>query len=237
MKRFTRIIEFSKSSKITLALFTEIFLGILLVVTTLLLFLKLGDSILEKEAISFDVTITHFIYSFRNPVITQTMNTISFFGGEIFLGIAIILIILFLLRKRKRDGIVFSFILIFGIGLNLLLKYLFHRPRPHLMPLVHETSYSFPSGHSMNSFIFYTCLSFFIFRNIKNKKLRIILYSLSGGLIFLIGISRIYLGAHYPSDVLAGYIAGLCWFVVVLLFEKTIIFLKLYKKYGKYEKS
>jgi undecaprenyl-diphosphatase len=132
------------------------------------------------------------------------------------------------LIKKRKDALVFSFTLFFGIGLNLLLKDMFHRPRPHLMPLVHETSYSFPSGHAMNSFIFYTCLSFFVFRKLKNRQLGISLITVSGVLLLLIGISRIYLGAHYPSDVLAGYMAGLCWFVVVFLFEKTLIFLRFF---------
>ncbi len=236
-QRLSQVIEFSRSSQIAFALCTEIIVGVFLTIATLGAFFKLGEDVIDKEIISFDSSIIHFIYHFRTPIVTYFVNKISFLGGDIFLGTAITLTILYLFFNRhKKDALVFSFILFFGIGLNLLLKNMFHRPRPDLIPLVHETSYSFPSGHSMNSFIFYTCLSFFIFRKIKNKKLSIALIIISAIFIFLIGISRIYLGAHYPSDVLAGYIAGLCWFIIVLLFEKTLSFLRLFRDY-EYKKG
>ncbi|HVF69803.1 MAG TPA: phosphatase PAP2 family protein, partial [Xanthomonadales bacterium] len=90
---------------------------------------------------------------------------------------------------------------------------------------------SFPSGHSMNSSVFFLSLTYFIFRNTRNRKLGIILTIFSGIIVVLIGLSRIYLGVHFPSDVLGGYAAGLLWFVAVLLFEKIIIFLRLFKKF------
>jgi undecaprenyl-diphosphatase len=126
--------------------------------------------------------------------------------------------------------------LFFGIALNFLLKSMFQRPRPTFLPLVQENFYSFPSGHAMNSFIFYTSLSFFIFRRIRNKYLRIGLIFLSMMFILLIGISRVYLGAHYASDVVAGYVTGFLWFVLVLFFEKSLVFLKLFKRYRAYSK-
>jgi membrane-associated phospholipid phosphatase len=229
-QRFSRAIDLSKTSNVAIVLLAEIILGVALTLFALAIFLKLGEDVVNKEVISFDASITQFVYTFRNPLLNTIMIIISFFGGEIFLGSGIIATILFLLKKQKKDALIFSFTLFSGIGLNLLLKDMFQRPRPQLMPLVHEASYSFPSGHAMNSVMFYVCLSFFVFRKIKNAKLRNILTITAGGLIFLIGISRIYLGAHYPSDVIAGYMAGLCWFVVVLLFEKTLNIYRLSKK-------
>ncbi len=228
-QKTSEIIKFSLSSQVTLLLFGEIIIGLFLTLVTLFFFLKLGDKVIDQEAIFFDSTLTHFIYLFRSPFMTTIMRDITFFGGQILLGSAVIVTILFLLKKHKKDALVFAFILFFGIGLNLLLKDMFQRPRPDIVPLVHETSYSFPSGHAMNSFIFYTCLSFFIFRRFKNKQLKIMLICGSALLIFLIGLSRIYLGVHYPSDVIAGYTAGLCWFVMVLLFDRTLIFFRLFK--------
>ncbi len=225
------ILRFSKSSRAAITLTTEIILGIYAVIGSLFLFLKLADKIIDKEVISFDWAIMHFMYSFRSDALTSFMKTVTFFGGEIFLGGTIIVTILLLLRKHKKDALIFAFILFFGIVLNLLLKDMFQRPRPDIMPLIHESSYSFPSGHAMNSFIFYISLCYFIFRDTRKKKLSIILTLLSVILILAIGISRIYLGVHYPSDVIAGFAAGLLWFALVLLFEKTIIFLQLFKKY------
>ena len=162
-QKVSAVINFSTSSQLAFLLFGEILVGLFITIFTLATFLKLGDKVLDKETIFFDGIVTHFIYLFRTPFMTSIMRDISFFGGELFLGLAIIVTIIFLLKKHKKDALVFAFILFFGLGLNLLLKDMFHRPRPHFMPLVHETSYSFPSGHSMNSFIFFTSLSFYIF--------------------------------------------------------------------------
>jgi len=226
-----QIVIFSKSSKFAFLLVSEIILGMLLIGVSLVVFLKLAEVILTKEVISFDVWIRQLIYVFRNPTITMFMKDITFLGGDVFLGCVIIITILLLLRKHKKDAAVFSFILFFGIALNIFLKNIFQRPRPTFIPLIHETSYSFPSAHAMNSLVFFLSLSYFIFINTRNEKLGIVLTFLSGFLVFFIGISRIYLGAHYPSDVLGGYVAGLCWFALVLVFEKTLLFLRLFKKF------
>jgi len=230
-QKLSEVLDFSKSSQITLVLFIEIVLGVLFTLAMLAVFFKLGEDVIDKEVIFFDEAIMHFIYSFHSPFLTSIMEKVTFLGGEIFLGGATLITILLLFRKHKKDAVIFAFILVFGVGLNLLLKHMFQRPRPDLMPLIHEITYSFPSGHAMNSFVFYISLSYFIFRNTANKKLGLMLSGLSAIIIFLIGLSRIYLGVHYPSDVLAGYVAGFGWFVIALVFEKTLIFLRLFRKY------
>lgn len=232
-QKITNVFNFSRSSSETLTLGLRIVIGFIVTILTIGMFLRIGENVLNKEAVNFDSTVTQLVYSLRGPTLTKMMNDVSFLGGEAFLGFAIILTIIFLFKKYKRDAFIFTFILLFGLGLNFSLKYFFQRPRPNLFPLVLETSYSFPSGHAMNSFIFYTCLSFFIFRKMQSRKIKIALIGISTLLIILIGISRIYLGVHYPSDVLAGYTAGLFWFVLVLLFERTLIFFRLFKEYEK----
>lgn len=229
-KTFVNIFDFSLSSKVAFLLFCEILLGFVITFGTLLIFLKIGKNVLEREIISFDQFVTHFIYSFRSPFMNEVMGTISFLGGDIFLSLAIIVAICILLAKHKKDALVFAFILVTGIGLNIFLKNFFQRARPDFFPLFHEPSYSFPSAHAMNATVFYLCVAYFIFWHLKNRKLGITLIVIFLLLIFLIGISRIYLGVHFPSDVLGGFVAGLCWFTVVLLFEKTIIFFKLFRK-------
>ena len=113
--------------------------------------------------------------------------------------------------------------------LNLLLKSVFQRERPDLLPLVNEPTFSFPSGHAMNSMIFFAALSYFIFYHMNHMRTGRILIAVSVVLIFLIGISRIYLGAHYPTDVVAGYVAGLLWFFIVVFFEKSVSFLQIFR--------
>lgn len=230
--QLSKALGFSTSSQIVFLLIIEVILGSLFALVMLFAFFKVGAKVIDKNINFFDNSVVQFTYSFRNPILTEFMKIITSLGGGIFLGIAVIATILFLLKSHKKDALIFSFILFFGVGLNFLLKNIFQRPRPNLLPLIKtDASYSFPSGHTMNSFIFFTCLSYFIFRKFKNRKLGLGLALGAVLLVFLIGVSRIYLGVHYPSDVIAGLIAGLAWFVIVLLFEKTIILLRLFRKY------
>lgn len=226
------VLEFYKSYRGIPSLFFEICIGIIAAIGSLYIFLKLTHKIIDKEIIYFDGLLMDFIYHLHSPFLTNIMKQITFFGGEIFIGSAIIITIILLVIKRyRKDALIFSFVLFFGIVLNLILKGAFQRERPDFFALVTENTFSFPSGHSMNSFIFFMSLSYFIFHNTRNKNLGILLSILSGAVVLLIGISRIYLGVHYPSDVLGGYAAGLLWFVLVLLFEKIIIFLRLLREY------
>lgn len=229
--KFNKFRGFLKKSKITISLMAQIVTGIVIVAISLTGIFKITHLILKNEILTFDVVIRDYVYLFRGPIITELMRGVTFLGSAPFLGTATIATTLFLLKNRKKDALVFTFILSFGVFLNIALKYLFQRPRPDFLPLANESSYSLPSGHSMNSFVFYTCISFFIFRKLKNKSLKIFLIGTSILLIFFVGISRIYLGVHYPSDVLAGFLTGLLWFVLVLIFEKTILFFKLLSVY------
>jgi len=229
-KKVREVFDFSRSSEAVLTLVLELIVGLGVVLGSLFIFLRLAERVLGKEVIFFDSSITNFIISFRAPVFTDVMIFISFLGGTYFLTLAIILTILFLWRKHKKDAVMFSFIFFSGIGLNLLLKEIFQRPRP-LEPLIHQLEYSFPSGHAMNSFVFYGALTYFVFWHMKNKKLGLLFSVLAGLLVLAIGISRVYLGVHFPSDVLAGFLAGLCWMGIVILVEKTLLFFRLFRKF------
>lgn len=167
----------------------------------------------------------------RSPLLTKIMETITFFGSGTFLVPAAAIIIIYLfLKKHKAESFLFFIVLAMGLILNNLIKILVQRPRPDLSPIFIEQTFSFPSGHAMNSFIFYALLAYLIFHFTKNKKLAFIISVISIILIVLIGISRIYLGVHYPSDVIAGFIAGFWWFITALLIRQTINFFKLFKE-------
>ena len=117
--------------------------------------------------------------------------------------------------------------------INYALKSVIQRPRPSFYPLLLESDYSFPSGHSMDSFVFYATLAYLVFHFTGNKEFAVVCSAFSIVLIIAIGISRIYLGVHYPTDVLAGYLGGLGWFTSVILIQKTLIFYKLFKEKHK----
>jgi undecaprenyl-diphosphatase len=206
------------------ALFTvHVFLGMLTSIGCLFLFLKLAEDIFNKEIANFDLSIMHFFYSLRTPPLTSLMFGFTFLASTPFLTVTSICILLFFLYKKKWGEMILFFTLFYmGVLLNLLLKALFNIPRPTISPLIHENFASFPSGHSMNGFIFYFSLVYLFYHFTKNKLLTILFFILATILVLGIGISRIYLGVHFPTDVLGGYIAGLCWMSSLLLFEHLI---------------
>jgi len=172
----------------------------------------------------------NYFYDLREPTFNGIVIGITNLGSSIVLGSAILATIIILFKKQRKDALTFSFILSFGILLNLSLKFFFQRPRPELMPLVNETSFSYPSSHAMNSFIFYLSFYIFILRQPDKPVRNIILFITTVLIILLIGLSRIYLGVHYPSDVLGGFAAGAIWLLSVLLFKKLLRYIKVYKK-------
>lgn len=226
------MLGFSFSNSVNLFLFLQLTAGLLFAIISMGLFLKLAREVFENETVLLDTVVSQFAQGIRNPLLTTCMVFITTLGGEIFLTLSVIVtIILIILKKHRKDAFIFAFILLSGLGLNLLLKQTFQRARPEIMALFVEPTYSFPSGHAMNSFIFYSCLSYFIFLKMKNRRLAGILICTSIVLVILIGLSRIYLGVHYATDVLAGFAAGFFWFVIILLFEKGIKFFRLFKAY------
>ena len=103
--------------------------------------------------------------------------------------------------------------------INKILKAIFVRPRPNVLRLIKQGGYSFPSGHAMASMTFYGFLIYLIIKSNINKNIKILLTSLLTILILLIGISRIYLGVHYASDILAGYLVSI---IYLILFTSVI---------------
>ena len=230
-KNVKDVLLFAVSSNSSLIIFLEILIGIFLSIFSFLIFIKIGRDVFQNELVNLDTNISSFIFNFRSPLLTEIMTIISFFGSGIFLITASLVIILFLsIRNHKKEGVLFSFILLMGFIINNLLKILTKRPRPDVSPLLFEPTYSFPSGHSMNAFVFYASISYFIFHFTKNKKLAILISAFSIILIFLIGISRIYLGVHFPTDVIAGFIGGFWWFITAILLRQTINFYKFFKE-------
>ena len=118
--------------------------------------------------------------------------------------------------------------------LNVLLKNILQRPRPIEYRIIDESGYSFPSGHSMISMAFYGFIIYLIYKYVKNKKVKYTSISILSILIFAIGISRIYLGVHYTSDVLAGFLIAISYLIV---FTSMIQFVSLRRNEGENEKN
>jgi len=164
-----------------------------------------------------------FVY-FRFAKAVDFFQTITFFGKLEFIYPLTIIICLLLWRYKKFKYIP-SFILTAGGAqlCNFILKSILQKPRP-MFSLVSETSYSFPSGHAVLAVAFYGLIVYFAYKNLKSRVLKVLVYFAGVIFIFLIGFSRIYLSAHFYSDVLAGWILGGTWLILGILLFKSIAF-------------
>ncbi len=178
-------------------------------------FLALAEDVFHKEIMSGDIIGYNIISKFLiSDFVTPIAKFITNFGGAIFL--IILTIVLFLVIKNKKIGAsIFSNLVIVTV-LNQLLKNILQRPRPTEFRIIEETGYSFPSGHSMTSMAFYGYLIYLIYKYVKNKYVKWISIVLLGILICSIGISRIYLGVHYTSDVLGGFLISVSYLVIYI---------------------
>ena len=178
-------------------------------------FLALAEDVFNKEImngdiIGYKIISTFLISDFATPIAKFITN----FGGAIFL--ITLTVILFILIKNKKIGLsIFSNLVIITV-LNQLLKRILQRPRPTEFRIIEETGYSFPSGHSMVSMAFYGYLIYLIYKYVKNKYVKWILIVLLSILICSIGVSRIYLGVHYTSDVLGGFLVSISYLVLFI---------------------
>lgn len=179
----------------------------------LIIFIETLQEVFSNEMMKRDVIGYQLISKYLiSDKITPIAKTITWFGGVI--GIIILAIIATLAFKDKKVKICIWINLITITLLNQILKRIIQRPRPNEFRIIEESGYSFPSGHSMVSAAFYGFFIYLIFVRLKSKKLKIFLISLLSLLIFCIGISRIYLGVHYTSDVIAGFSISISYLTV-----------------------
>ena len=151
------------------------------------------------------------LFKYKSDILTNIMKIITFLGSA--LSIILLTVFLIIVVKGKRNKILILINVIVTTLLNQLLKNVFQRGRP-IDSIIEESGYSFPSGHSMVSMAFYGFLIYLVYKsNIKYKGLIVGLLSV---LIVLIGISRIYLGVHYPTDVIGGFTLSLSYLLLFI---------------------
>lgn len=176
--------------------------------------------------LSMDIAAIEFSKTIRSPFLTGLFKVVTHFGS--FLTIGILTAIMAIVIKPLLVKIfAVANIAIVG-GFCLVVKYLIKRPRPVDVNLIKETGFSFPSAHAMIAVVFFGFLIFLILRYIKNKSLKITLTILFSVLALIIGYTRVYLGVHYLSDVLAGIVAGIAYLTAAIL-----LYLFLEKKFKK----
>ena len=163
---------------------------------------------MNGDIIGYKIISTFLISDFATPIAKFITN----FGGAIFL--ITLTVILFILIKNKKIGLSILTNLVVIAGLNQVIKRILQRPRPTEYKIIEETGYSFPSGHSMVSMAFYGYLIYLIYKYVKNKYIKWISIIALSILICFIGISRIYLGVHYTSDVLGGFLLSISYLII-----------------------
>lgn len=190
---------------------------------SLIIFLMVLNDVLGKEIIFYDELAYNILVSHRSTFLTSVMKIITNFGSG-FTLVAICFLI-FAITKNRIKAITVSLNLLLITIINYILKILIQRPRPSGFNIIEENGYSFPSGHSMISTAFYGLLIYLAYKNIKNKALKRFICIFLFILIILIAISRVYLGVHYASDVIGGFLVS----VVYLMLFITIVprFLKI----------
>ncbi len=187
----------------------------IIAIICLILTLALAEDVFEQEIMKCDTIAYNFIVnSGRSDTLTMVMKLITNFGSALVL--LSISFLSFILVKNKRKGICITSNLILISILNQIVKLIVHRSRPDGYRLIAESGYSFPSGHSMTSMAFYGFLIYLTYKFIKGKSLKWFICIVLSLLIILIGYSRIYLGVHYASDVIAGNLISISYLIIYI---------------------
>ncbi len=205
------------------SVFLEVAVLVSLAVAVLsgVLFAFVAQEMVEGSTLRFDLAVRDWVHGFASPGMTATMKAFSFIGSYVLVAAFVIALLIFW-KRRWRRGLTWLLVTMGGaLVLDLALKYAFHRPRPVPFFGTAPHSWSFPSGHSLFSFCIYGVLAGLFIARVKSWPLKIAIWCAAAALIGMIGLSRIYLGVHYPSDVLAGYLAAAVWVTAMVSLDRV----------------
>ncbi|MGG3448598.1 phosphatase PAP2 family protein [Domibacillus aminovorans] len=174
----------------------------------------------SHKIIQFDQTVISFIQGLESSMLTAIMKFFTFIGSTYSIVVLSLLVLFFLYNVFKHRSELILFIAVV-LGSNILfksLKWFFHRARPDFHRLIEVGGYSFPSGHATNAITLYGILAFLLWRHIPVGWGRTLLIVISTMMMMMIGTSRIYLGVHYPTDIISGYLVGGFWLTIAIWF-------------------
>ena len=175
--------------------------------------------VITNKTATVDIYFHNILYKDNMPYIESFMKFITFFGSSIFMIFLVILLMLIFIKNKRIKGFDIAGVMIISTLLNNAIKLIIKRPRPEYITVV-EKSFSYPSGHTMASTSLYLLLSYFIYKSNLDKKYKILLISFLIILTLLIIISRIYLGAHYFSDVFGGFLLSLIILLCYVIYRE-----------------
>lgn len=223
----TLLAQVAKRDRLELAMLA----GALAVTTLALFFIQLTGAVLEGQTQQLDERI---LLSFRkadNPALPIGPRwlriaalDVTALGGATVLGLAVAAVVGFMLLHRLYRNA--AFVLLASVGgwvLNAVIKEMIERPRPSVVPHLQDTlTLSFPSGHAMTSAAVYLTLGALVMEMSKSRIVKIYTMTVAMTATALVGASRVYLGVHYPSDVLAGWLIGLSWAMLCWMLERAL---------------
>lgn len=178
-------------------------------------FIELTDELAENELTGVDEAVSEYVVSYRTDNLTRYFTFITHLGDRnAYIVVAVLLSGLYFYRRRSWKFILQTLLVLMLATLsNIMLKRVINRARPASEHLVTVDSLSYPSGHSMSAMAFYGFLIFLCLRYPMVRWLRVLSVTFLTLLVLSIGLSRVYLGVHYPTDVAGGFIGGLIWVV------------------------
>ena len=177
-----------------------------------LVFVWLLGEVAEGEIMRLDtVAYQLFVETLRSDALTPLMEAFTSLASVVVL--AVLAAVIAALAPGKAPGWCVAVNLVCVVALNTVLKIVVQRPRPDGFRLISETGYSFPSGHSMVAMAFFGLLIWMVWRYHRRDAMRVVWCVVFGLVIAMVGVSRIYLGVHYASDVLAGFCVSLIWLI------------------------
>ena len=198
--------------------------ALLIAAAALFIFGWLAEEMLEGDTQRFDSFVRTAIHQHASPGLTRLMMGFSFIGSVATISVLCVALVSVLLYfRRARLAALLAITMLGMAALDFLLKSAFHRPRPVAFFGTSPASYSFPSGHAFGALCFYGVLAAIFAARARGKATKWCIWTVAVLLIGMIGLSRIYLGVHYPSDVIAGYCAGTVWVGAVGFLDRILM--------------
>jgi membrane-associated phospholipid phosphatase len=198
-------------------------IGTVGLVVCLGILLSLGwlcQEVWEKEAFGLDTTVLLWLHQWANPVLDAVMLKITRLGNPKVVVVVVVISLGWLWwRQRRLEAKAFAIACLGALILNQGLKLFFAKPRPQLWThLISESSFSFPSGHALGSLVLYGFLAYLL--ALQSPRFSGWIYGIATAVIGAIGISRLYLGVHWPTDIIAGYAVGYLWLIICITMLK-----------------
>lgn len=198
---------------------------LLIAALSLTVFALIALSVSDHQIHRFDDNLIGWVQGMESPGMTKWMQVFTWIGSgrPVIIITIMFMIVLYIFLGHRRELLFLAAVIAGSATLNTLLKLAFHRARPTIHRIVEANGYSFPSGHSMAAFSLYGGLAFLIWKHIPTATDRVMMIIVSTALILAIGMSRVYLGVHYPSDIAGGYFLSGSWLAICIWFYQRYL--------------